>query len=714
MPPCVNPACSREICLGALFCDYCQAPGRALGSDPDPWLTGVRLVGKTLKDRYFIEAVLRADETGLLYAARDTFTGEDLGLRLLPRRIGSSPERLQALEEAIQATRGLSHVNLVSCREMDAEGAEVVLLFPRAEGESVARYLDRRMIERGMPGLPPEEALVILEGVADGLDALHRRNLVHRGLRPAVVILTHEGGIIVPQITEIGVAALLRAFLSRLGRPEHFPFPYTSPEEIKGRPVSRHWDLFALGCLAWELLIGRTPFPGVDRFQKVLSGMPDGVNYLDEPLRAVLSRALDPDPQDRWPSSRPFVEALARVLPRIPNRPPLRFLASARGQPKMPDIEERPAPRRQSSWGALVALLVLTGGLITYSLSGSWRAAAPHTSRVEPTTPLSFFIYASPSAGPFGETASASASPVAVRSVVPSPVKSSPSPALASPSPRPSASASKSPAPSPSAVASAVPSPAVLPSASAAFGGLVPLSRNAQGYLEFLNPLDGGRMVLVPRGLFWMGSKDVPEAGILHEVWLSSYLIDKTECTVAQYKQYLTRTGKPVPAFLKGQADQEPVGGLSWPMAKDYLTAVGKQFPTEAQWEKAALGSVSGATYPWGEDPPTGKACFGLPLDTGKPRPVGGFAPNGHGLHDMAGNVWEWCLDSYDPDSYSNLPSREPLAQAKGEFKVIRGGSFADTPPFLRVAARNRLRASIQNLRVVGFRGVMPWQGKEP
>lgn len=674
MPLCVNGPCSRELSLGALFCDYCQTPGRVLGSEPDPWTAGVRLVGKTLKERYRIEGVSRADETGILYAAVDVTDGSEIALRLLPKKIATSPDRLAVLSACVSATQGLDHVNLIPALAIDAEGAaEVVITFPRVEGENVARYLDRRQTERGVRGLPPEEALLILEGVADGLDALHRRGLVHRGLRPAVVVLTHDGNTIVPRLAEVGIAGHLRAFISRLGKPEHFPFPYSSPEEIKGEQADRSWDLFALGCLAWELLLGRTPFPGSDRTQRILAGSPDGAALLDDPIKAVFMRALDADPQDRWPSGRPFVEALSRVLPKT-GRPAPRALGSARALPKLPSLEEPRPVKRPPPWGALVALLLVSGAAITFTLGPKLPAAKP--GHVDLLAPITSFGQKRPRADP-----------------------------SESPAPRPSPSVAASP------VASATPSPSpsiVVPPA------LVPQGKNEKGFHEFRCTVDDARMVLIPRGTFWMGSNDEPHESPSHEVWLSPYLIDRTEVTVGQYRKYLEAEHLPQPKELEGQGDPEPVSGLSWMQAQEYLLWAGKTLPTEAQWEKAARGGLTNKPYPWGEEPPTGRACFGLSFESGKPRPVGSFDPNGYGLFDVSGNVWEWCLDAYDPEAYQNTLARDPVAEPRGEFKVIRGGCFADSLANLRVSARNRLKATIKGMRTVGFRGVKAWKGREP
>lgn len=243
---------------------------------------------------------------------------------------------------------------------------------------------------------------------------------------------------------------------------------------------------------------------------------------------------------------------------------------------------------------------------------------------------------------------------------------------------------------------------------------LVPLGKNDHGFDEFRCTVDDAHMVLIPRGTFWMGSPDEPHEGPVHEVWLSPYVIDRTEVTVGQFRKFLAATGATQKEELEGQGDNEPIGGLSWMQAQEYLSWAGKQMPTEAQWEKAARGGLANKPYPWGDAPPTGRACFGLSFDSGKPRTVMSFEPNGYGLFDVSGNVWEWCMDAYDPDAYKDTVGRDPIAEPRSEFKVIRGGCFADGLGNLRVSTRNRLRATLKGLRSVGFRGIKPWKGREP
>ena len=151
-----------------------------------------------------------------------------------------------------------------------------------------------------------------------------------------------------------------------------------------------------------------------------------------------------------------------------------------------------------------------------------------------------------------------------------------------------------------------------------------------------------------------------------------------------------------------------PVVGVSWHDAMAYAAWAGKRLPTEAEWEKAARGGLAGQKYPWGNAIDSSKANY----NGYKATPVGHYAPNGYGLYDMAGNVWEWCLDEYDAGFYDRSPPANPIAggtitdiihsftNVKIE-RVIRGGawSWSHNPRILRVASRDRQASSTRSLQ---------------
>ena len=138
--------------------------------------------------------------------------------------------------------------------------------------------------------------------------------------------------------------------------------------------------------------------------------------------------------------------------------------------------------------------------------------------------------------------------------------------------------------------------------------------------------------------------------------------------------------------------------------------------PSEAEGEYAARGGVADLDYPWGNEytasTPDGTATKRAHsgASTG-PRPVGSFAPNAFGLYDVVGNVWEWTADWYDLHYYAESPVDQPAGPASGRYKVIRGGSWADTETRLGTVYYRNFTAPDTAPPTVGVRCAGPAAG---
>jgi serine/threonine-protein kinase len=208
---------------------------------------------------------------------------------------------------------------------------------------------------------------------------------------------------------------------------------------------------------------------------------------------------------------------------------------------------------------------------------------------------------------------------------------------------------------------------------------------------ERVNPKDGAVMVFIPAGEFTMGSNDGGEnEKPQHRVTLDGYWIYKYPVTVAQYRQFCQATGRREPPPPRwGWKDDHPIVNVSWNDAVAYCQWAGVRLPTEAEWEKAARGT-DGRKYPWGDEWDAGK-CNNYETGPKQTTAVGSY-PQGvspFGVHDMAGNVWEWCADWYDRNYYRSAPSKNPKGPSSGKYRVLRGGSWDNHDYNARCALRD-------------------------
>ena len=209
----------------------------------------------------------------------------------------------------------------------------------------------------------------------------------------------------------------------------------------------------------------------------------------------------------------------------------------------------------------------------------------------------------------------------------------------------------------------------------------------------------------------WMktsrSSKALHDESPAHMVFLDSYLMDRYEVSNTDYGAFMKTTGHPAPAYWDDprlNKSEQPVVGVNWEDANAFCEYRGKRLPTEAEWEKAARG-LKAHLYPWGNDFDPAKTNYGLNHDATMPVDSYPEGASYYGVYNMAGNVFEWVSDWYDPHYYERLETKvNPSGPAKpvwiggtgtrvdlltlGEKRVIRGGSWAAPEGTVRATHR--------------------------
>ena len=260
-------------------------------------------------------------------------------------------------------------------------------------------------------------------------------------------------------------------------------------------------------------------------------------------------------------------------------------------------------------------------------------------------------------------------------------------------------------------------------------------------------------LVLIPSGPFWMGDvmelSPEPDTRPVHKVYLDSFYMAQYPVTNAHFAWFVAQTEYQTTRERAGETlqvwshfaspgkERYPVICVNWIDAVAFAIWAGLRLPTEAEWEKAARGGLERSDYSWGNDPP-GQHCnwrhachkpdvtplnnqgWGL-------TPVGSYSPNGYGLYDMSGNVWEWCADAYHPCYYEVSPCANPLGPEEDvnalyspivrwrdndhlqvparSFRAIRGGSWENNTFGLRCCERISASSGTHNKGLVsGFR----------
>jgi formylglycine-generating enzyme required for sulfatase activity len=195
-------------------------------------------------------------------------------------------------------------------------------------------------------------------------------------------------------------------------------------------------------------------------------------------------------------------------------------------------------------------------------------------------------------------------------------------------------------------------------------------------------------MLLVPGGTFMMGCSAstqnvcASDESPTHQVTLTqAFYIGKTEVTQAQW---LAKMGSN-PSSYSGSSDSpsRPVENVSWNMVQPFCTQTGLRLPTEAEWEYAyragtttAFHSMPGYPNGFNDDSLLGNIAWYVSNSGSTTHAVGGKSANGYGLHDMSGNVWEWCNDWYSNTYYASSPATNPMGPKTGTGRSFRGGSF--------------------------------------
>ena len=263
---------------------------------------------------YEIQSAIGAGGMGEVYRAIDTRLGRTVAIKVLPEGAAADPERRRRFEQEARAVSALNHPHICVLHDIGAEDGVNFLVMEHLEGQTLAERLTKG-------ALPLDQALQYGIQIASGLARAHRHGILHRDLKPGNVMLTRDGA----KLLDFGLAKLrapgaaAAAALSALptadapGTAEGTilgTVPYMAPEQIEGREADARADVFAFGCVLYEMLTGRRAFDGrspASIMAAILEREPPAVSSLQPvtppALDRVVKRCLAKDPDQRWESA---------------------------------------------------------------------------------------------------------------------------------------------------------------------------------------------------------------------------------------------------------------------------------------------------------------------------------------------------------------------------------------------------------------------------
>lgn len=639
-----------------------------------------------LAGRYKVIRQLGHGGMGSVWLAEDRkLDGRQVAIKMLPVVLATNARALQQLKNEAKVAIRLSHSHIVTLRAFEESEEGSFLVMDYIEGQT----LEQVLAQKGT--LSEIEVQRLFKPIAEALDYAHGQRVIHRDIKPSNIMIRDDG---VPFIMDFGIAREMKDTMTRVtGKASSGTLPYMSPEQLRGEDPTPAQDVYSLAATIYECLSGNPPF------------------YRGQIEYQIANEAPNP-----LSSSSPLARGVMAGLAKTPEGRPRTAGRLVGGRL----IEPQRAPRAQRAqkaeggggwkWAAVVALL-FAGGI----------GAMHYLNRPEPPAPE-----------PEIESA-----PAATVPELPSQGESKPT-ELSPATTAPVAPAKVEPVVAPTETENVTQPPSDdfdLPEL-----GLT-MKKIPKGTFYMGSSQSERDWAAGPEGM-GEASRFTDERNPEKVVIEKDFWLGQTVVTLAQWRKFVEQKGYETDAEKKGEAwvlankkwdyqpgkswqdpnfeqgEHHPVVCISWNDATafcDWLNEMARnskslpdgyeyRLPGEAEWEYACRGGKSGQPFWWGSKWKEGEGRLnGAGADRfpdgsqWSPRydwvdnfaytsPVDYYGLNGrnnYGLADMLGNVWEWCLDWYDPAGPHKTPNLQPA-----QYRVLRGGSFGNHPGSLRCANR--------------------------
>ncbi|HEY2334984.1 MAG TPA: protein kinase [Solirubrobacterales bacterium] len=322
------------------------------------------MIGTVLSGRYRLEAKLGSGGMSTVYLARDQTLDRQVAVKVMHGEMSEQADQLERFRQEARSVAKLSHPNVVSVIDAGEDAGHPYIVFEYVEGETLKQRISRD------GALEPQEAIAYAIEIARGLSIAHARNMVHRDIKPQNILIDAEGR---AKLTDFGISRQLEQDgMTATGRVLGTT-DYVAPEQAMGRKVDPRTDVYSLGVVLYEMLVGQVPFAADSQvgvaMKHVNEELPDVQRRRPEVSAAValvVERATAKNPAERYQHVGEMIDDLSTALEVEAAR-----AGSTTGEATSV-LDTVPPPKRQLSgrarwsWAAIVAVLLVVGGTLFF------------------------------------------------------------------------------------------------------------------------------------------------------------------------------------------------------------------------------------------------------------------------------------------------------------------------------------------------------------